>query len=485
MVYFWFCLTILGLLFIYNCGQPVAIYLHYILNPFIYGVSKFKINFFLSYFLLLAALTAWPGINGTNRIINRLKLALFMLIGTALAANWLSFILFIRRFSLPLDKYAYHFKGYFHSINYFAHIHTGKVIIYDLLNLLRLNSFNNYYDTGLVFAEYVPHWLVLIMSFSVVASFILFLLLLKPALKAWQGSRSFVLFLIYSFAGAHILKCLVDGGVFSYDLLPSLIALHLVLTSNSPTVLIDNFQKRWKIYLLVSFLYLCLCSVISINEGFLQVPFGFIFSASLYTLLFIALIAPSLSLRSVMAVSACSLIIAGYWTMHGLSAINSMRQEIAAGDRVLLYDYSDPGGQLRAIDRSSGMLGKTILAVYRQLGENPLRNRRVAIIRPSNDSCTGLICALKIIKGNSIKLDSNDLIRIESIKPWPEFGARAYLMKIALNPEVTPSLWSWGLNELDEENKYAVLFLLDHYFTARGIDEFAIIPYYFYKVGKI
>jgi len=483
MGYLVFTALMVGLLALLNCGQPAAVYLHYAINPFISGVSKFKINFFLAYILYLGSLAVLPGAGLGERAAGRLKFALAGLIGAALAANWLSFSLFVRRFSLPLDRYAYHFKGYDHSINYFGHTHTGKAVIAGLLALLHLDRLSEHYDTGLVFAGYVPVWLVLVLAVSVGAAFVVLTLLFKPVLAAWRGDRPALAFLIYALAGAHVLKCSIDGGVFSYDLLPSLFALQLLLTSSGAGALKENFRRRWRVYLFVSLLYFCVCSLLSLNEGLLQLPFGFIFTSACYALLFWALVRPVWSWRTGPVLAFCCLFIAGYWSMHALRSIVPMSQRLAPGDRIVYYDNS--GAEVRALDRTAEAADRTLLEVYRRLGEDPLRNRRVAVIREGNDRYTGLICVLKLIKSGPLKLDPDQLIRIESLRPCPECGDRAYLLKIAFNPNLTPSLYGAGLTELDEENKYAALFLLDDYLVRRGAEEFAVIPFYYYKVGRI
>ena len=480
------CIISALLIFIaYNCIQPLSVWIHLILSPFIYGISKFKIDFFLLYFSILSILALMPWQLKSRSLIFKLKITNFLVIFSALIMGFLSFILFIFRFSLPLEKYAYHFKDHFHSINYFAHIHTSKTAIFYLLDLLGLDHFNKICDTGLVFADHVNPYIIFFLSFFTILSFLLFLALLKPTLEKWNPNKRFFIFFIYAFAGAHILKCLIDGGIFSYDLLPSLIALHLLCFSHDARSLVNNFRKWRSIYLLITTLYLGICAFISLNEAFLQVPIGLIFSVCIYTILFMPLFAHKvLSFRAQVILLICLLYISFYWSMHGLGGIKTMSSKIQKGDIVLNYNYSTPDAPPIITNHSEDMIGKKIIDVYLQLGENPFRNRRVAIIKADQEKTTGFIFILKILKSKGdIKLESTPLIRIDKITPFKKYGDKAYYMEISFNPYLVPPLWSKHISILNQNNKYCVLYVLNHYFLQRGITEYAVIPYYFYNVG--
>ena len=471
---------------LYNFTQTLSIWLHFVLSPFVHGVSRFKIDFTLLYFALLSVLALTPWKLRSKPVISRLKKLSYLSILSAFLMGFLSFIFFIRRFSLPIEKYVYHFKGHYHSINYFGHIHTSKTALFHLLNFLGLDFFNEICDTGLVFANYVNPWILLVLSLSVIVAFICLTLLTKPILEKWSPEKRIFVLIAYAFAGAHILKCSVDGGVFSCDLLPSLIALHLLFSSHDAPSLANIFKKWRMIYFLVIAAYIGLCSFISIDDALLHIPIGFGFMASVYFILFLPLFSPKFrSLKFLIMLLICLSYISVYWSVHGLNHIKALYGQIREGDRVIKFNYSSPKNLPTVADYTGKMAGKRLIDVYQELNNNPLRNRDVAILKAGEEKDTGYIFVLKIIKreGN-IKLQSNKFMEINRLSPYKDYGENAYLLEVSFNPYLSPTLWSKDLSILLQNNRYCVLYLLNHYFLQSGITEYVIIPLYFFNPGQ-
>ena len=97
---------------------------------------------------------------------------------------------------------------------------------------------------------------------------------------------------------------------------------------------------------------------------------------------------------------------------------------------------------------------------------------------------TGMIFVLKILKSDveTLRLDSTDLVRIDSVTPADGYGEKAYLVKVSFNPAAIPSLWSYRQSIILANNRYVSLYLLNHYLRTRGIPEYVIVALYYSEV---
>ncbi|MFH1874032.1 MAG: hypothetical protein ABH859_02475 [Pseudomonadota bacterium] len=382
---------------------------------------------------------------------------------------------------MPVDKFVYHFKGTYHSINYFAHIHTGKAALNLVLNVLGLGSLNEICDTGIVFADHIDPKISLLLIFSVVLTFLSFTFLLKPTLEKWESGKRYFVFIIYVFAGAHILKCLVDGGLFSYDLLPSLIAIHLLYNSGEPRPLVECYRTYKTFYYFITFLFLTICAYISRLE-FLQTLIGLAFISSTYFLLFLPFIPNKIrSLRFILITILCSLVILFYWSTHGLKRIEEIFSIPENIHKVIKFDYPAQGKNPHISDLTLETQGVDFANIYRKSCDNPLRNRNTAIFINDEKKYTGAIFVLKIFgRSKKIRLKSNSFMHIDEMSRYYGYKEGAYQMKVTFNPEFFPSLWSKNLSMLLQNNRYFMLFYLNHYFLNNGITEYAIIPFYYF-----
>ncbi|MBU1617340.1 MAG: hypothetical protein KKF06_06195, partial [Candidatus Margulisbacteria bacterium] len=293
-MFYWLVLFISILtLVLYNWVYPFTILFHYILGPFAYGVSRFKLTFMLLFYAVSSVIMLLPErpLFVGARIF--LPAAFFLSTGLGLLAGLASYLSLAQRLALPLGKYSYHFKDGLLSANYLFHIHTSKLPLYYFCRLTGLERLvRGNFDNGSVFAEQVAPWLVMVIGFSALTALIVALLLLKPTIMKWPKNNRPLILIIFIFAAAHTIKTIIDGGIFSYDLWPSLIILHLLLVSSDPLVLGESF-RRWRAgYFALLAGYLLVVSYYSFNEAFLQIPIGVTFIISVFTLLFSPLFNP-------------------------------------------------------------------------------------------------------------------------------------------------------------------------------------------------
>ena len=485
---------------LFNLSHHAFIWIFLILKPFVHGISNFKINFFILYSLILCLLLLLKKGAKSPSLIPLFKRINFVSIILAMITGLLTFLSITQKLKLPLDKYAYHFKGHYVTINYFAHTHTTKLPLYYLTKILHLDRLNETCDTALPLAEYSNQFLVLSLSLFTLIALFCFISLAYDVITKWDKHKQWLVFIIYTFASGHIIKCLIDGGMFSYDLLPSIIAMHILFYSHSPESLLSIIKRNALRYLFILLSFIIIGSAFSRNEAVLQTPIGSIFFICIFTLLFLMLtvnIPPTAgnpavderlqrqmkpALRVTISIFCCLYLIF-YLNMHSIRDINALMKKVKNNDKILYYSYQPPNNKEflpRVIDYSLDMLNKRIADVYLELGENPFRNRNVSIISPDDSKAYGFIFVLKVLKSkDEVNLTPNKFMKIQVLQDLTKASDKAFLLKVAFNKALFPSLWEIKPSIIGENNRFAAFFFLNHYFLSCGIEEYIIIPYYY------
>lgn len=426
----------------------------------------------------------------------------------------ITFLGVAQKLRIPLDKYVYHFKEHYVTIDYFAHTHTTKLTMYYLAKLLRLDSFNDICDTALPLAGYVNPFLISALALFTLLALFCFIALAYEVITKWDKQKQGLVFITYAFASGHIIKCLIDGGMFSYDLIPSVIAIHLLFYSHCAGSLTALFKKNILRYLFILLSFIVIGSTISKNEAVLQTPISSLFFICVFALSFLFLSVKTGAIRNALSPTHtpsaiksshartdgqmqkwisltskiltfifCCLYIIFYFNIHATTDIYALMRKVQKDDRILCYSYP-PNSPKRGLplvnDLSSKMLGKKLADVYLELKENPFRNRNVAVISPEDSNAYGFIFVLKVLEsGEEVRLESNDFIKIRVLQNLSKASEKAFLLKVAFNKTLFPSLWEMKPSVIGENNKFAAYYFLNHYFLSCGIKEYIIIPYYF------
>ena len=483
---------------LFNLNHHVFMWISLSCKPFIHGISNFKINFFILYSLILCILLLIKrGVKSPSLILLFKKLN-FISIIMAMIIGFFTFLSLAQKLKLPLDRYMYHFKSHYVTINYFAHTHTTKLPMYYLAKILHLDSFNETCDTALPLAEYVNHFLIFALTLFTLTALACFIALAYDAITKWDKHKQWLVFIIYAFASGHIIKCLIDGGMFSYDLIPSMVAIHLLFSSHCPETLSATLNRNALRYLSILLSFIIIGSVFSRNEAMLQTPIGSIFFICIFALLFLILsvriVEPCLQtdnqaprqiklILRIITLIFCCLYIIFYFNIHAIRDIDALMRRVQKNDRILYYSYRPHNNKEilpLVINYSSNMLNKRLADVYSELGENPFRNRNVAIISPDDSKGYGFIFVLKVLKSeDEVNLTPNDFIKIQVLQNLTKVSGKAFLLKVIFNKAMFPSLWEMKPSIIGENNRFAAFFFLNHYFLSCGIREYIIIPYYY------
>jgi len=451
------CLVICTVLFIlFNSNYTFFVWISLLLTPFIHGVSSFKINFFLVYTAILCCLLLRAREVKAQRGTVLLQKGNFICIILAALAGLWTFVSVVQKLQLPFGKYAFHFKENYNTINYFSHTHSTKVPMFFLVKLLGIEYLTEKYDTALPLVEYANSSAVWLLTLFFFITLITFLILTRPVVLRWEQPRRFVIFLLYAFASCHILKSLFDGGPFSYDLWPSVMTVHILYHSHDVPSLSATL-KRYRWHYVFAILLLCSFTMyMGHSEALLQTVIGVTFFISIYTLFFSGIAVRHVQLKKIiLTTTLCCLYGIFYLDLHTVRDAQALMEKIKAGDEVLYYSYPPLKRDNRDIaisNYSHEMAGKRIVDVYRALGENPFRNRRVVIIGRDKNGGTqgynGYIFRLKVLNSrDTVTLPSNPFIKVHSATSLPQMSKRDFLLQVSFNPQFFPSLWE-GVNPI-------------------------------------
>jgi hypothetical protein len=125
-----------------------------------------------------------------------------------------------------------------------------------------------------------------------------------------------------------------------------------------------------------------------------------------------------------------------------------------------------------------------VLHLYKTLGENPYRNRHIAIIRPKKRKAYGILAkiiflefeqkevALRIPGIFDLKLKEEDLDR------------KSFQGEIAFDPSYFPALShaeGGRITQLDENHKFVMYYFLNRFFQHSGVKEYILVPLGFYR----
>jgi len=482
------CFVLFVIFFIlFNFSYTCSVWIFLILKPFMYGVSSFKINFFLVYTSILCSLFLLGGDFRIQRTIILFQRVNFTSIVLAALAGFWTFVSIVVKLQLPFGKYALHFKDYYHTINYFAHTHSTKVPMYFFVKVFNIEYLLEKFDTALPLAEYVDFYAVGFLTLFFLIALVSFFILVRPVIIRWERLYRFKIFLLYSFASCHILKSLIDGGPLSYGLWPSVIVIHILYHSNSIASLLATLKRyKWS-YILAIILLCSFNTYVGRSEAMLQTLIGATFFICIYILFFLSMVVKRVRLTKIILTTIiCCAYSFLYLYMHTVRDVEAFMQKIQKEDKVLYYNYPSLNTDIDSfsiINYSSEMLGKRVVDVYSELGENPFRNRNVGILKDGNakkQEYNGYIFRIKVLKSRDIvTLPSNDYIKIHNTISLSQISKKDFLLQISFNSKFFPSLWEMNPSAIYQNNKYAMLFYLNYYFASHGITEYVIIPYYY------
>jgi hypothetical protein len=473
----------LTLLAVVNSGTNLSVWTVLALRPFMHGVSLFKTDFLLV-FLLLAAIGSIFEPTLPRRTLSAYYRAMIAAVLIGSAVGMATFLSLAAKLHLPLSKYAYFFSDGYNSINQFAHLHVTKAGLFHLLTFLGLGQIASHADTGEPFAIYInPALSVAVLLAAAVA---LFLLLFAAAtvIRAWQGWRRVVALIVYSLAGSHTVKCLIDGGPLAHDFLPSIITLCLMFLHAGGRELPVLLKKYWLRITLVVILFLTMISLFSPDVALVVQPQQYGFFFGVYIVLMVMLVA-DIRCKSWLAliIVPCLVWCGVFYYIHTVPDIAALNRRVAEDDRVYVHGIVTSSGDtpMQSVDEITDVRdGERIIDAYLRNGENPLRNRALMIKTEGKSPYSGFLFALRILKSDSVlNLCSTKYLTIRGFTSTGESNDSVFVFRVNFDPTLFPSFWQSESTIIDENNKFAMLYFLNSYFAEHGIHDYVLVPLYY------
>jgi hypothetical protein len=474
----------LFLLIVVNSGTTLSIWLTLLLRPFMHGVSLFKIDFLLLFLILAGIGTLTGPIVRTGRTLTVLLWTTLGSVTVGCGVGMATFLSLADQLHLPLAKYAYFFSDGYNSINQFAHLHVTKTGLFHLLSWLGLGRVAEHADAGKPFVEYIhPGITIVVLVAAAVACFAL-LMAAATVVRSWPGLRQVTALILFSLAGSHTVKCIIDGGLLAYDFLPSVMTVGLMILHARGQDLWSMLRQYWLRLVLVVALFLALISIFSLDVALVLQPQQYGFFFGIY-LLFMAVLVfdvrrgVMLGIITVPCLMWCGL----YYYLHTAPDIQALSRRVSSDDRVYVHNLtgSAEGYSSQTVSEVTPLVtGERVIDVYRRNGQNPLRNRALMIKSRELSQYAGLIFALRILRADSVvSFESTKYLTIRGVTTAGNANDSVVVFRVDFNPEIFPSMWQASSTILDENNRFAMLYFLDQYFALRGLRDYVLIPMYY------
>lgn len=442
-------------------GEVPGLILHFLLGKLVYSTSNAATLFFLGYAAL--ALT-WAGFAGERE--GRGGYALWLLPaclalghGVHLAAS----LAYYRVHGLSPDAHVHHWLDGVNSYTSLLHSHLGKPALAQAASLLGIATGS--YDTGAALHASLPAAATL----GIAVSFLLGLgcaLWLFPRVMGrleWHPAAV----ILYLTVSALSLKTLLDGGVLSYRVPPSLLLLGSLLRAPDRAGLARFWRgPGWKIALALLAAYLALWLRLSAERPIPSLG-GLLFTLGFYGLLLAWLIA---SLRPLAGLLAGLYLGFNLWVDARLNLLPYLEMAGPEHRMVLL----DALGRPTPVDLE-GMGGRPLVEVYARLGEDPLKPRRLLVWREAAAGSRELDCAIQPLSlaGAGGRLESTPALELTGARPLAD---GRLLLGLATPPGLAPILVRGEGDALSRANYYVYLHQLDGILRRAGWREYILIP---------
>lgn len=470
---------------------------------FVHGVSGGKVYFLLIYSTIVFFLLFFQKENrrgGRLMETRRAGKLLTFLVLFGMAASLGSYLYYINAYSLPVEAYHYHFKGIYNSVNYFPHIHTSKLFLYKMGSLLGIEQALGGMDDGRVFVNAVPAFFPYATLFSVLSIIILSFFVIPEMVNQWENRNRIGISILTVLSFSSIIKSLSDGGPFAYDFLVATGVIYILMHAKNPEEVKTFLKRRWKVFFWVSFGVLSLGCLMDPSLGIATytIKHGSVL-LSIHAFIYFLTIQTSLKNRWLKWILLTVLTLFLSYTVYGRYSIyiKPFLVYLNEGTEIHYFYYKDrplPGRLIGSrVKSDSDFLilycfaiekREKVLDLYRTLGENPYRNRHIAIIRSGKERAYGILGKLIFLefekKDVALRvLDIFDLtLREENLDRKRFFG------EIAFDPSYFPVLshaQGGTITQLDENHKFVMYYFLNRFFYHAGVKEYILTPAGFYR----
>ena len=488
-------------LIIYISSFIFRFYSHFILNIFVHGVSGGKVYFFLIYTTLVFIYLfitekkqGWHKIHHA-RTIKAFVFLMFLNFFTSL----IPYLYYIKKFNLSIAGYHYHFKGVYNSVNYFPHIHTTKLFIYKIGNILGMGHLLRGMDDGRVFVDVIPNFFAYMTLFVVLSVLFLSFPIINAIVNDWEDRFRIGVSILSVLSFNSVIKCLSDGGPFSYDFLVGLGIIATLIKTKNPNTLISFIKKRWRVFFWIAF------GIISM-ECFIDSSFGIaiytlkngITILSVYTFIYLIIARKTFKKGVFFLLFIINALFISYTVYDRYNIYIKPFHKFLDVNTAVHYFYYKDAPLPRSLNKSQLKYdtdfmsiynvpfnkGERIIDLYKGLGENPYRNRHIAIMGPKKRQAYGIYGNITFIKFEDrsvlLKLPKIFYLKLKNKDVKRDIFNVEMVFDVNYFP-VLAHAEEGAINQIDENHKFLMYYFLNRLFKYFGIDEYIFTPLVFYR----
>jgi hypothetical protein len=355
-------------------------------------------------------------------------------------------------------------------------------------------------DDGRVFEGAIPAFYPYMTLFSTLLVILLSLFLIPGIVNRWEDRNKTGISILSVLSFSSVTKCLSDGGPFAYDFLVAFGILYILMHTENPDEVKALLRRRWKVFFWASLGILSLECLIDPSLGIATYTLknGFL-TLGIYSFIYLMTIQNILRNRWVnkmfLALLTLFLIYAVY--VRYSIYIRPFLVYLDEGTEIHYFHYKDSplpeclkGGRVKfnsdflSIYSFSIEKKEKILHLYKTLGENPYRNRHVAIIHPKKRKAYGILGKIIFLEfeKKEVALRVSEIFYLKLTEE--DLGRKSFDAEIAFDPSYFPVLShaeGGKINQLDENHKFLMYYFLNRFFYHSGVKEYILTPVSFYR----
>jgi len=348
--------------------------------------------------------------------------------------------------------------------------------------------------------DVIPAFYPYVTLCSVLSAIFLSFFLVPGIVSRWEDRNQTGISILCILSSNSIVKCLSDGGPFAYDFLIAIGILHILMCTKTPEEVQAFLKRRWKVFFWVSFGVLSLECLIDPSFGMVTYTLkNGIVILSIYGFIYVMTIRAALHHPWLKWTFLTVLVLFLSYTVFLRYSvyIKPFLVYLDEGTEIHYFYYKEghlperlKGGHVK-FDSSflkiySFSLEKRekVLDLYRTLGENPYRNRHLAMIPSGKGRAYGMLgrfifltlekreLVLRVLDIFDLKLREEDLDR------------KSFYGEIAFDPSFFPVLShaeGEKITQLDENHKFVMYYFLNRFFHHAGVKEYIFTPMGFYR----
>ncbi|MFH1591104.1 MAG: hypothetical protein ABIC95_04190 [archaeon] len=209
--------VMIALMVLAASSLPIAMALKFLTSIFAPAFSFVK-AYMLCGFIALSCAVLLINWRPSPKLVRRANIKFLVMIGSVLLLGIASHIAVVSTLDLPAFSHLDVVKDGHISSSKINHIHSLKPIIH-LLGSIMPGGLSDTYDHGGPFVGLVPNVIIIPAALFFVVAFLAYFLVLMAKEKMWKKEGRLYLLPLFIIVSFTVLKSLIDGGLFTYEML--------------------------------------------------------------------------------------------------------------------------------------------------------------------------------------------------------------------------------------------------------------------------